>query len=423
MAKLLTKRLNLDSSTKWILADQIAVSALNFSTGILLARFLGVEAYGKFVVSYSALLYANTLQQALIIAPMLSTAPQLEGSDRERYLRGMLTSQIALSLFLFTIVLLLTNIVNHFTHSWNFLAASVPLSLSIVFFQLQDWLRRYYFISRKARSALINDVISYGGQVLGLTILFKEKALNVDSAFWVIAMTSASAFIIGIVVERLHPLRQQIMQTFHKSWRYSLNLLLAGQVNWLGSQGILVLSGLILGSQALGGLRAAQNIAGLFNILFQGMENFVPIKASQTYAQSQLKGLIYFLFKVIFVGGVILVVPSIIISIFSKNLIILAYGREYSDYSYLVIWQLATCLVTFLCFQGFYFFRTIDETHQILFGSIISCFVSVGASIVLGPLIGTVGIMASILLGQFGYIAYFTLIISKHLKNAEIKSI
>ncbi|MBW4443061.1 MAG: oligosaccharide flippase family protein [Plectolyngbya sp. WJT66-NPBG17] len=423
MAKLLIQRLNRASSAKWVLADQIAVSALNFATGILLARFLGVEAYGKFVISYSALLYANTLQQALIVAPMLSTAPQLEGSEQERYLRGMLASQIALSIFLFAIALLSINIVNHFTHSWNFLAASFPLSLSIVFFQLQDWLRRYYFISRKARSALINDVVSYGGQVLALTILFKAKALSIDSAFWAIAMTSASAFVIGIAVEKLHPLRQQILQTFQKSWRSSLNLFLAGQVNWLGSQGILVLSGLILGPQALGGLRAAQNIAGPFSILFQGMENFVPIKASQTYAQNQLKGLVHFLFKVSCVGGIILVVPSIIISIFSKNLTILAYGREYSDYSYLVIWQLAICLVAFLCFQGFYFFRTVDETHQILFGSIISSFISASAAIVLGSLIGTVGIMASILLGQFGYIAYFTLVISKHLKNAGIKPI
>lgn len=422
MANLLTRWLNRAGSARWVLADQITVSALNFATGILLARFLGIEAYGKFVLSYSALLYANTLQQALIIAPMLSIAPQLNGSEKEKYLRGMLSSQIVLGVLLGVAVFIFGNAIN-FTHSWNFLSESFSLSLSIVFFQLQDWLRRYYFISRKAASAFVNDFLSYGGQVLVLIILFKTKTLSINSVFWAIAITSAFAFITGIVVERLYPLRQQILQTFQKSWRTGLNLLLAGQVNWLGSQGILVLSGLILGPQALGGLRAAQNITGPFNILFQGMENFVPIKASQKYAQNQLMGLSHFLFKVSLIGGIILVIPCAVISIFSKSLTVLAYGSEYSEYSYLVIWQLVICLVTFLTFQAFYFFRTIDETHQILFGSIISTSISVASALALGTWLGTSGIVLSILLGQIGYIVYFTFIILKYLRNAGIKTI
>jgi O-antigen/teichoic acid export membrane protein len=404
-----------------VLADQITVSVLNFATGILLARFLGVEAYGKFVLIYSVLLYANTLQQALIIAPMLSLAPQLEAAEKVRYLRGMLSTQLVLSVALFLIIFVAFSGISQLAPSWNISSGSLPLALSILFFQLQDWLRRYFFIVHQAASAFINDLLSYGGQVLVLTLLFQTKNLGIESAFWAIAATSAFAFITGALVERLYPLKQQILQTFLKSWNAGLNLLLAGQVNWLGSQGILVLSGLILGSQALGGLRAAQNIAGPFNILFQGMENFVPIKASQKYAQSQLKGLSHFLSKVSLFGGILLAIPCVVISIFSNRLMVLAYGSEYTEYSALVVWQLAICLLVFLVFQGFYFFRTIDETHQILLGSIISSAISVFSTVILGPLFGTVGIMSSMLLGQFGYIGYFGFIIPRYLKNAGVK--
>ncbi|WP_088888911.1 oligosaccharide flippase family protein [Leptolyngbya ohadii] len=420
MISVLKQWLDRVGSVKWALADQIVVSALNFITGILLARFLGIEAYGSFVLSYSALLYANTLQQALIIAPMLSIAPQLSGFDQSKYLRGMLSSQIALSTVLCTLIFIAANTVSYFVHSESF-SSSLPLSLSILFFQLQDWLRRYYFVTRKSADAFINDLTSYGGQVLVLIILFNTNTLGTNSAFWAIAATSAFAFITGIFFESLYPLRQQVLKTFQKNWKSGFNLFLAGQINWLGSQGILVLSGLILGPQALGGLRAAQNITGPFNILFQGMENFVPIKASQRYAQSQLRGLSQFLFNFSLLGGIAIIIPCILISIFSRNLMVLAYGSEYLEYSYLVIWQLVISLLVFLCFQAFYFFRTINETHQIVFGSIISSSISVISTLILGPIVGVTGVMIATLFGQFGYIIYFTFVILRYLRNAGVK--
>ncbi len=417
MAKLLTQWLCRVGSAKWVLVDQVWVSTLNFVTGIFLARSLGVEGYGQFILSYSVVLYANTLQQALIIAPMLSIAPQLDAIERTKYLRGMFSLQITISVILSAAILLIGSVAGYFSHSWTATFEIFPLSLSVLFFQLQDWLRRYYFISGKSIAAFCNDVISYGGQVLALAILFNMRVLTIRGAFWAIALTSAIAFLIGVVVEKLYPLRQQSLPAFQKSWKSSSNLLVAGQVNWLGSQGILVLSGFILGTQALGGLRAIQNITGPFNILLQGMENFVPIKAAQKYTQGQFKGLTHFLIKISVFGGIALAIPSIGIAIFSKNLMVLAYGQEYAVYSNLIIWQLLICLMTFLCFQGFYFFRTIDQTQQILFGSIIASLISITSTLLLGQSLHSIGIMLSILLGQFGYVFYFGMVISKHSKR------
>lgn len=418
MYKLPTHFLSKVGSAKWVLIDQIWVSGLNFATGILLARFLGIEGYGKFVLYYSVLLYANTLQQALIIAPMLSIAPQLNNIKRTNYLGGVLSLQFALSLSLSIVIFLVGNVLDYFSQSWNFTSEIFPISLSIFFFQLQDWLRRYYFISSKSLSAFLNDFISYGGQVVALAFLCKMQILSISWAFWVIALTSAIAFVIGIIAERLYPLKQQTLQALQQSWKSGINLLMAGQINWLGTQGVLVLSGLILGSEALGGIRAAQNITGPFNILFQGMENFVPIKASQKYAEGRLRALIYFLAKVSIIGTAILSILFVSISFFSEKLMIIAYGQDYSSYSNLIVWQLFICVVAFLCIQGFYFFRTIAETYQILLGSIVSASMSIVSTMILSQTLQSVGIMLAILIGQLGYIFYFGIIIFRRVKAA-----
>jgi O-antigen/teichoic acid export membrane protein len=382
MLKDLARRIN-NFSLSWVLLDQIVVSALNFSTGILLARFLGIEGYGNFVLAYSILLYANTFQQALIIAPMLSIAPQFNALDRLNYLKGMLFFQFFLSAFICLLILFIgTVFLGEFS---RFSSVVFSLSFATFFFQLQDWIRRYYFILNKEVLAFWNDLLSYGGQVLILVLLFKLETLTITLAFWAISISSAIAFVLAISVEKLFPAKDKALESFLRSWKPGFNLLLAGQINWLGSQGVLVVSGLTLGAQILGGLRSAQNIVGPFNILFQGMENFVPVKAAYWYAQDHLRGLVQFLSKTSVYGGFLLSVPSALIGVFSPTLI--------------------------------YFFRTIEKTHQIVLGSLIASFLSIAFSVVFSQSFEATGVMFSLLLGQIGYIVYFTFIAAKYLKS------
>src|SRR6202035_433144 len=75
--------------------------------------------------------------------------------------------------------------------------------LSVFFFLMQDWLRRYYFAAGKSQDAVWNDVISYIGQALLLLVLMFTHALTVNTAFWSIALTSAAAFLLGLTLDRI----------------------------------------------------------------------------------------------------------------------------------------------------------------------------------------------------------------------------
>ena len=70
------------SHVNWALADQAMVSGVYFLTGILLARYLGLEEFGRFTLAWMAVLFANSIQHAMIIAPMMSIGPKQSAAER-----------------------------------------------------------------------------------------------------------------------------------------------------------------------------------------------------------------------------------------------------------------------------------------------------------------------------------------------------
>jgi len=56
----------------WALTDQAVVSATNFLTNVMLLRFMGLREFGVFILAWMSVQFVNSLQTALIIAPMMS---------------------------------------------------------------------------------------------------------------------------------------------------------------------------------------------------------------------------------------------------------------------------------------------------------------------------------------------------------------
>lgn len=418
MMQLFKLWLNRSSQVKWVLVDQILVSGMNFFTGVLLARFLGVEGYGQFVVLYAVLLYVNIFQSALIVAPMLSIVPRMSSEvERINYFKGVITLQILFSVIVSLSILCLGREIEKWYPLGNAKNSLLPLATSILLFQLQEWLRRYYFIARKGKNVFFNDFVSYGGQIALLFLLNKLGNLSIANAFWAIAASSATAFLIGLLTEDIWPVPSYAIPVFKQSWKFGRDLLFSGQIYWASSQGILILSAAILGSKAAGGIRAAQNIVGPVNILFQGMENIIPIQAAQHYNQNYLAGLTKYLKKVGLVGGLLLALPCIIVAIFSSQLIELAYGKTYTAYASLIVWQATIALIGFFRMQAFYFFRTTGYTKKIVLNTIISCvIVYIFTGVCLYQLQET-GIMLALMVGEAVGLIAALWAIRKHCKR------
>ena len=85
------------SHINWALADQTMVSGVNFLTGILLSRYLGLEEFGRFTLAWMAVLFVNSLQHAAIISPMMSIGPKQPEAEAPAYYGAIVVQQIVFS--------------------------------------------------------------------------------------------------------------------------------------------------------------------------------------------------------------------------------------------------------------------------------------------------------------------------------------
>lgn len=86
------------SHLNWALADQATVSGANFITGILLARYLGLEEFGRFTLAWMVVLFVNSLQNAVVVAPMMNIGPQQSPVKNLQYRsKDLCSGQIALT--------------------------------------------------------------------------------------------------------------------------------------------------------------------------------------------------------------------------------------------------------------------------------------------------------------------------------------
>ncbi len=357
----------------WALADQSVVSGSNFITGILLARFLGPEAFGLFVLLQSVILYVNSFQGALIFQPMMSAAPQLAEVNRRAYLQGVFSLQLILTFSLALITALLAFFADAL-FGFDGLHPSVVFALiaALLAFQLQDWQRRYNFVQGNPRTVFFIDMASYGGQTVLLIAASFSEFLDVVSAFWIIAATAFTGFSIGFLRDRLAPQFGHARAVLKEGWRAGRDYLAAWQFQLIGSQGVFMIGAGVVGTQAVGGVRATQNIIGPINILFQVMENLVPIAAARHFAKNGLPGLSRFLWRMTLFGTLCLVPVLLLLSLFAHPLVHALYGEQYMAYVSLVYWQALYIFIQFYQRQTFFFLRTVNATGVVLLSGIIT---------------------------------------------------
>ena len=79
----------------WAIADQAIVSGANFVTGILVARFIGIEEFGQFALAWILLEITLSIQKSLIIMPMMSIGPKHADSEMPAFFGAVIAQQAA----------------------------------------------------------------------------------------------------------------------------------------------------------------------------------------------------------------------------------------------------------------------------------------------------------------------------------------
>ena len=381
------------------------ISASNFATGIILVRGLGLTDFGKYSIAYVLLLYANSLQMSFVASPMLSLAPLMEEEQRRHFVDGMLAIQLLASVALLTVFALVGGVARIFTPFFS-LPVVFAFACCVGTFQLQDWLRRYYFLYNKARFAIVSDFISYFVQLLMLFVLWRLHQLNLFRTFIVMCATSVAAVTMGPITDRLRPEIGRIRMTWAHCKALSSGLALSFQVRWLGSQGVFLIGTAILGTTAAGGLRASQYIAGPLYLFLLSSENVVPIRIAEELRKNGPVGAHAFTMRIIAIAVAASVGIIAPIAFFGRSILAFIYGPAVAVFYLPMVLTLVCTVLQGTTTMWFHLYRGMRDSRAIVMATAINAIGSVATIYWFGHLWHATGIVLATMLGQIVTFAY-----------------
>ena len=395
----ITKLISRFSHVNWAMADQTMVSGVNFLTGILLARFLGIEEFGRFTLIWMAAQIVASIQHAIINSPMMSIGPKQGEEEFPAYFGAIIVQQLAfsaiVSVMLFTGVYFMSRIFPE----WEIDGLALPLTMATLAFLLQDFLRRYFFTREKYARAFTNDAIRYLGQLAILIGLFMSSnhPMDAGTVLWIITATAFLATVLGVLsVEKIDLNALVIKKVFRRHWNFSKWLVPSAMMQGATGNLFIISAGALLGTSAVGALKATQSLMGVVHILFLGLENIVPIRAARHFHNHGRKALFDYLKQVTLYGGGATAVVVLIAAMMPEFWLRLVFGQEYQGFGFLLQWHAVIYLLIFLSLPLRSGLRAIEEPRAIFWAYVWMVLFSGFAAYPIVHFFGVAGVMSGL---------------------------
>ena len=156
-----------------IILDQAIVSGGNFFTTLILFKFLGLEDFGIFTAIWILIMSTNTVQESLIVSPLLSIAPKLKLKQRNEYISNLKFLQFIFSSFTSLIILIILFFAQNTLKLQNvdvFLLINIFISIPLI--QYGEFCRRAIYISSSVEHLTLIDLSKYLTQITLFIISF-----------------------------------------------------------------------------------------------------------------------------------------------------------------------------------------------------------------------------------------------------------
>jgi O-antigen/teichoic acid export membrane protein len=321
----------------WALADQSVVSATNFLTNVILARFMGLREFGVFALAWMSVLFVNSIQYALVISPMMSVGPKQKKEARPAYYGAVLFQELVLVSACFVLVFAGLRLVgDHIRHTdVGYLA--VPLAVSAFAYQMQDFVRRYFFVTVQSRRALLNDALSYLTQLPILFALHWTHRLNSVSALWAMAGTSLLGFVVGwFWIEPVSFHWSRIKSASAQHWKIARWLTPSSVLQWTSGNLFVLAAPVYYGATAAGVLKASQNLMGATHVWFQGLDNVIPAEAARRLHEGGVRRMMAYVRSALFKWGGLTLAFAIVMGSAPSFWLHLVYGPQMAQYGYVL---------------------------------------------------------------------------------------
>jgi len=360
----------------WAVVDQMVISATNMITMVLLARGLTQADFGGFILVYSALLFANSLQSGLITQPH-----NILGAGRHDDAYRRYTTSTALSQWMLASIAALLTVATWsvgLAMGWSFAPLLAALAPAIAAWQVQEFVRRVLYTEGRVAAAAANDLISYGGQVLIIAALWRANALTGELALLTVALTNTLGAAIGLWQIRRSLMRNVDFSAMRENWHFG-KWLAGGEIAgvWLSAQLFVYLAAGALGAAAAGILRAVHTLFGPARILSYVMRLMLPISFAKSIndegdASMQRKLRAMLIVAVPLFGGY-----CILVAMLADPLMRLAFGDEYAGYSSVVALYALAMFISYIAMIIISALKAQRRTRRVFFNRVAASLVAI----------------------------------------------
>jgi O-antigen/teichoic acid export membrane protein len=327
----------------WALTDQAVVSGTNFLTVVMLTRFMGLNEFGVFTLAWMSVLFVNSIQNALIIAPLMSVGPKQEEKDRSSYYGAVVFQELVLVTFCFVLVFIAVKLFgNFFPHASLQQRAmlrqlALPLAVSAFAYQMQDFIRRYFFVTRQSHRALADDALSYLPQLPLLFLLHRAGHLTSATALWVMAGTSLLGLVPGwLWMEPIAFNGEWIRAISRRHWKLSRWLGASALMQWTSGNLFIIAAPAYYGAAAAGAMKDSQNLMGPANVWFMGLDNVVPAETARRFRQGGVHSMLAYTRSILMRWGGVTLLFAIVMAAVPGFWMRLFYGSGMVQYGYVL---------------------------------------------------------------------------------------
>lgn len=306
------------------LYDQSVVSGGNFLTMVIMARQLTVEDFGLFSLAMLSMLFLANFHRALFTQPMNIIGV----SEEKQQLKARMLALLKAHLYAIPIAFAVLAVASFFLFPQMSLFFSVAIYVACYF--LQEMLRRYFYTLVRPGDALLNDSISYIGQVFLLMLLVSVWEVDAAIAFYVMAFTSLLAFLLGLVrLDLPHDVeRRNVLLVMRQQWGISKWLILTVLAVWGSSQAYPFLVA-FLGPIVVASLSACRNLLSVLNMFTLSVGNYLPTRVAVLLQQEGKAGLRRHLLQTLAQAAIISVVFIGVVQISAGPLLHFVYRGNY----------------------------------------------------------------------------------------------
>jgi O-antigen/teichoic acid export membrane protein len=310
---------------------------------------MGLREFGVFALAWMSVLFVNSLQNALIVAPMMSIGPKQEEKDRPSYFGAVVFQELVLVALCFVLVYGVLTVSGSFARFSEIKQLALPLAASAFAYQMQDFFRRYFFATCQSRRALADDALSYLTQLPILLLLHRAGNLNSATALWAMAGTSLLGLLLGIFwIERIEFNWLWIGPIARRHWKISGWLSASSLLQWTSGNLFVIAAPVYYGAAAAGVLKASQNLMGVTHVWFQGLDNVVPAETARRLRQGGVQSMLGYTRSILVRWGGLTLLFAIVMAVAPGFWLRLVYGPDMVQYGYILQLYALLYVVVFL---------------------------------------------------------------------------